>query len=1456
MLHTCEGKIQELQLRISQCTYSLLWNGSSEDSLLAARALDKLSSQQYFRSCLKSADSGQWLFVSDIHNQFAIDNGSLRNILSFKGSSVAIGGEATSSSSSSGSSRQGVNTPTAISEKSLLDPHETVWDTENMEYETWVCKLMTRICHDCYVCKRINEMIRVSNNFASAFVDMVPSNFFLSQDLFPLVLWDIVSTNGADSKVCEVLASQMSKYVLDTKRCKLLKATQLVCHSLVFILRQYINRHQELSSTSANAAGPMVSIGYKIDLKKVAAAAAHCGCGNTALFLIEAGQDSAELPTAHTSDVDINTVLCDILAEGNDPDALYGLCPNEPSLLLQAHQFESSGSWLEALNSYRSILLNTTFGEADTALASRNQVYVNASLGASRCLANIGCDGLLSAASQAPMILESQAMAARSLASWNLSQPTVEVAADPIDDFIKFSCKCALSDLSTRASQKKTEFWTNKLAPVSEMMMDRLITESNQESIKRMMKEVCRAQYCNEVKDYCELIEQSTSSSNTISTTTLCNAWRYKQNCNVDKSGQMESIISVRVDILRRILAGRRVGKGFNSIELSETWSLLDSLVGCVGSSSLAHACSPVIYKLRQHFLDDKGCVERTSTVNRPTEVVLRSMWFLQEARILWLKGVREAALSCIEAQVIGPLAKLSLTNTQSSSSSAIAVSSSSRHSRPPDNDVSYELLQDVRSEALRLRGYWAFSSKAEAGQHLADKFLNPAAALSWSPAQAVKCHEALATVFARLFTAARGRMHSSEWQQSERVAAARRAELDRCKKLLMDMKDKLKDKAAAAGNGSNPVPKQPEYPAEFKVLNKHVSLLSKEIALDDNEKQQYKDNLNSYLLSAIKSICVVLKVSSHPDLEFVLQLTNLWLSNCDKEEVNKLLLEEFEFVPSFKFVPVIYQLFSRLGDTSNTSVFQETLGKLLVRICRDHPHHSLLTLFALANATKVDLTGMKSNLSQGRCSAAERMIDKLKSLDGIASEVFATESLLGAYITLAMTSTDHLQKANKTKRIGFKELTGDSQRFDRSVSGQAVKPAVITRSAAINVDCNYKDIVRVASFASTFSITDSGISRPKIVECLGSDGCWYKQLVKGGDDMRQDAIMEQVFELVNSIFRKDNETRKRNLRIRTYKIVPTTPQTGVLEWVDNTIPFGQYLCDKESGAHKRYRPNDWTHSNCREHLSGTTHANERLERLKEIFASFQPAFRYFFMEKYSNPSLWVARRQAYTRSVAAASIVGYILGIGDRHSHNILIDEHSAEVIHIDFGIVFEQGKGLNTPETVPFRLTRDIVDGMGLSQCEGTFRRSCEAVLQVLRESTVHILTILEVVMHDPLYKWSLSPQQAQRRQPSLALDATLSRSLQQQIFQGPGATTTPRSIFQAGAGGEGATAGGETSFGRDAGERALGRVRSKLQGLDDTSGSGESLSVQGQVRALIAEARSPDNLCRLFPGWAPWV
>jgi ataxia telangiectasia mutated family protein len=238
-----------------------------------------------------------------------------------------------------------------------------------------------------------------------------------------------------------------------------------------------------------------------------------------------------------------------------------------------------------------------------------------------------------------------------------------------------------------------------------------------------------------------------------------------------------------------------------------------------------------------------------------------------------------------------------------------------------------------------------------------------------------------------------------------------------------------------------------------------------------------------------------------------------------------------------------------------------------------------------------------------------------------------------------------------------------------------------------------------------------------------------------------------------------------------------------------------------------------------------------------EVCEHLTPAFRYFFLERFPQPQLWFARRTSYVRSVAVSSIVGYILGIGDRHAYNILLDKTTAEVVHIDFGITFEQGKVLTTPETVPFRLTRDIVDGMGVTGTEGTFRRCCERVLTVLKKHATTISTILEVIIHDPMFRWLLSPVEIRRRQQQEG----------EELFVGTNVSDSVADQRENGS-------RKESRASADAAERALLRVKQKLQGYEDPSGV--PLGVQGHVNLLINMAQDPDNLCRVFSGWAPWL
>ena len=79
------------------------------------------------------------------------------------------------------------------------------------------------------------------------------------------------------------------------------------------------------------------------------------------------------------------------------------------------------------------------------------------------------------------------------------------------------------------------------------------------------------------------------------------------------------------------------------------------------------------------------------------------------------------------------------------------------------------------------------------------------------------------------------------------------------------------------------------------------------------------------------------------------------------------------------------------------------------------------------------------------------------------------------------------------------------------------------------------------------------------------------------------------------------------------------------------------------------------------------------------------------------NAEHWLLRRTNYTRSLAVMSMVGYILGLGDRHPSNLMLHRYSGKLLHIDFGDCFEVALHRDKfPERVPFRLTRMLVNAM----------------------------------------------------------------------------------------------------------------------------------------------------------------
>uniref|UniRef100_A0A452QIL7 Serine-protein kinase ATM n=1 Tax=Ursus americanus TaxID=9643 RepID=A0A452QIL7_URSAM len=608
----------------------------------------------------------------------------------------------------------------------------------------------------------------------------------------------------------------------------------------------------------------------------------------------------------------------------------------------------------------------------------------------------------------------------------------------------------------------------------------------------------------------------------------------------------------------------------------------------------------------------------------------------------------------------------------------------------------------------------------------------------------------------------------------------------------------------------------------EHKIqTNRYTVKVQRELELDECALRALKEDRKRFLCKAVENYISCLLSGEGHDM-WIFRLCSLWLENSGVSEVNGMMKIDGMKIPSYKFLPLMYQLAARMGTKMMGGLgFHEVLNNLISRIAMDHPHHTLFIILALANAnkdeflTKPEAAGrnritknapkQSSPLDEDRTEAANRIIHTIRSRR--PQMVRSVEALCDAYIILA-----NLDAAQwRTQRITYHLIS------------------------SVDPTGEYRNLVTIQSFKAEFRLA-GGLNLPKIIDCLGSDGKERRQLVKGRDDLRQDAVMQQVFQMCNTLLQRNTETRKRKLTICTYKVVPLSQRSGVLEWCTGTVPIGEFLVNNENGAHKRYRPKDFSALHCQKKMMDVQKKSfeEKYKTFMDVCQKFQPVFRYFCMEKFLDPAVWFEKRLAYTRSVATSSIVGYILGLGDRHVQNILINEQSAELVHIDLGVAFEQGKILPTPETVPFRLTRDIVDGMGITGVEGVFRRCCEKTMEVMRSSQETLLTIVEVLLYDPLFDWTMNPLKAlylqQRPEDDTELHST------------PGGEDQEcrRSLSDT-----------DQSFNKVA-ERVLMRLQEKLKGVEE----GTVLSVGGQVNLLIQQAMDPKNLSRLFPGWKAWV
>ncbi|CAA0406623.1 unnamed protein product [Arabidopsis thaliana] len=343
-------------------------------------------------------------------------------------------------------------------------------------------------------------------------------------------------------------------------------------------------------------------------------------------------------------------------------------------------------------------------------------------------------------------------------------------------------------------------------------------------------------------------------------------------------------------------------------------------------------------------------------------------------------------------------------------------------------------------------------------------------------------------------------------------------------------------------------------------------------------------------------------------------------------------------------------------------------------------------------------------------------------------------------------------------------------------------------------------DLPTISGIADEAEILSS-LQRPKKIILLGNDGIEYPFLCKPKDDLRKDARMMEFTAMINRLLSKYPESRRRKLYIRTFAVAPLTEDCGLVEWVPHTRGLRHILQDIyiSCGKFDRQKTNPQI-----KRIYDQCAVKKEYEMLKtKILPMFPPVFHKWFLTTFSEPAAWFRSRVAYAHTTAVWSMVGHIVGLGDRHGENILFDSTSGDCVHVDFSCLFDKGLQLEKPELVPFRLTQNMIDGLGITGYEGIFMRVCEITLTVLRTHRETLMSILETFIHDPLVEWTKSHK-------SSGVEV-----------QNPHA------------------------------QRAISSIEARLQGVV----VGVPLPVEGQARRLIADAVSLENLGKMYIWWMPW-
>nr|ODN92931.1 atypical/PIKK/FRAP protein kinase [Cryptococcus depauperatus CBS 7855] len=656
--------------------------------------------------------------------------------------------------------------------------------------------------------------------------------------------------------------------------------------------------------------------------------------------------------------------------------------------------------------------------------------------------------------------------------------------------------------------------------------------------------------------------------------------------------------------------------------------------------------------------------------------------------------------------------------------------------------------------------------------------------------------------------------------------------------------------------------------------------------------------HFTTYIIPAVEGFLKSISLSPGNSLQDTLRLLTLWFTYGYSSGVTAAVSQGLPTVNIDVWLEVIPQIIARI-QTPRQSI-QQLLVQLLQDIGKAHPQALIYPLTVASKSMVAARRTVAQNITRKMREHSQKIVDQAElvsteliraailwhemwydGLEEASKHYFGDHDIPGMLSVLeplhdlveagpqTLRETSFIQSFGHDLRIAKEHLkryrisqdgTEIQQAWDvyysvfqrlgkqlkllNVIELQYVSPKLMAvRDLDIAVPGTYqsgKPVIGIKSVVPTSKVIASK-QKPRQFSLRGMDGKEYTYCLKGHEDLRQDERVMQLFGLVNTLLNADHECAKRHLSIQRYSVTPLSPSAGLLGWVSHSDTMHVLI--------KQYRDQrkilvDIEHKLMLQ-MSDDSYESLPLLHKVEIFqyaldnTTGQDLYRILWL-KSRNSDIWLERRTTYTRSLGLNSMVGYILGLGDRHPSNLLLDQKSGKIVHIDFGDCFEVAQLREKyPEKVPFRLTRMLIHAMEVCGITGNFSRSCEVSMEVLRDNRESLMAVLEAFVYDPLFAWRLTATDKRPGGVGEVKDLDDPAAYGKQRKNKANETEILNDAEN-------------TEVKNDKGLQVIDRVRRKLTGRDFKPDV--VLDVKVQVEKLVVEATKTENLCVAFLGW--WV